>query len=548
MGAAPFGKWVHPVSAEAEEDVSALGGKGSGLVLLRRLGLPVPPAFVVGTEACRIFLRDGRFPDGLDDELDAAIAVLEADTGRRFGGTDRPLVVSVRSGGSVSMPGMMSTVLDLGLTDATTAALAAETGDRRFALDSRQRLLTSFASAVHGLGAEELAAAARRGARAPESPEANAAAALADVEAFLLERTGDRVPDDARDQLDVAVRSVFRSWNTPRARTYRTLHGIPDDLGTAVVVQAMVFGNRDDRSGSGVAFSRDPNTGARTPFGEVLFARQGEDVVSGTSATEPLGELAEREPEVWAGLLDAMGRIEEHYRDSCYVEFTFESGRLWLLQVRRGRFTGGAATRVAVDLVDESVITRDEALLRVSPQDLRALHTPRVDTAAGAVVLTRGLGACPGVAVGRLATTADKAVRMAADGPVVLVRPHTSPADIHGLAAAAGVVTAHGGPASHAAVVARSMAKPAVVGAADLTVDAAEGQVRVGARTLTDGDTITIDGGSGEVVLGESPVTTATADPRLHRLLDWADEVSGRTAGTEQDRLEAAHAVLRPDA
>ncbi|MCP2249200.1 PEP/pyruvate-binding domain-containing protein [Lentzea aerocolonigenes] len=429
-------RWIRRLSAEVDETAEVLGGKAHGLVVLHRLGLPVPEAFVVTTEACRAFLRDGRLPHGLDEELATAT-----------GGFD---VVSVRSGAPVSMPGMMNTVLNLELTSA----------------------------------------------------------------------------DDALS----AVEAVFSSWNTPRARTYRELNDIPHELGTAAVVQRMVFGDRDEHSGTGVAFSRDPNTGANVPFGDVLFGHQGEAVVSGRSRTLPLPELADREPAVWAGLLDALSRVEAHYRDACYVEFTYESGELWLLQVRPGRFSGAAAVRVATDLADEGVLDRREALLRVSPHHLRHVRTPRI--APGEDVLARGLGACPGVATGRVATTADTAVRMAVEGPVVLVRPETSPHDMRGLAAATGILTARGGPASHAAVVARAMGKPAVVGVSGLALD--------------EGTLITIDGTSGEVVLGSPRIVTTTADAHLHRLLGWADDVSGdRSPRADADRLSAAHAVLR---
>jgi pyruvate,orthophosphate dikinase len=494
-------KWIHPLAAEVEEPAEILGGKAHGLVVLRRLGLPVPPGFVITTEACRAFLRDGRPPDGLDVELAAAIAELEAATHRKLGGPERPLAVSVRSGGSVSMPGMMSTVLNLGLTAEATAGLAAETGGPEFALDSRRRFLTSFAAAV---------------AREP-------------------------VPDDATRQVERAVAAVFSSWDTPRARTYRELHDIPPGLGTAVTVQAMVFGNRDNHSGSGVAFSRNPNTGEPVTFGEVLFGRQGEDVVSGRCLTQPLHDLADREPTVWAGLLEALRRTEEHYRDACYLEFTFEAGQLWLLQVRPGRLAGGGAVRVAVNLADEGTIGRREALLRISARDLRHGLTPRIATAD---VLTRGLGACPGVATGRVATTADSAARMAANGPVILVRPETSPLDMHGLAAAAGIVTARGGPASHAAIVARTMGKPAVVGATDLSVDTAS--FHTGGRTVPEGTHITIDGTGGEVVIGSPPIVAGATDSHLNRLLQWADEVSGGTSDhNETERLTAAHAILK---
>ena len=440
--------WVKHLSSSLEDPPEVLGGKAHGLVLLHRLGLPVPAGVVVTTDACRAFLRDGELPAGLLDELVTAVGTLGATT------------VSVRSGAAVSMPGMMDTILNLRPT-----------------------------------------------------PEA----------------------------LSQALKSVFSSWNTPRARTYRTLHDIPHDLGTAVVVQRMVLGDRDCASGSGVAFSRDPNTGENVPFGEVLFGHQGSDVVSGRSLTRPLHEL-DREPVVRQGLFDALRRLEQHYRDACYVEFTFESGELWLLQVRPGRFTGAAAVRLAVDLADEGAITRAEALVRVAPQHLQHVRTLRITPDAD--IIAKGLGVCPGVAVGRIAVTADEAVRLAAEGPVVLVRPETSPDDIRGLAAATGIVTARGGPASHAAVVARSMGKPAVVGVAGLVVGT--GSITLAGNEIGVGATLAVDGTSGDVVLGTPPVVTAGADGHLLRLLEWADEVSGECSErAEVERLAAARAVLR---
>ncbi|MFI8849991.1 PEP/pyruvate-binding domain-containing protein [Streptomyces sp. NPDC053499] len=359
-------RWIRALSAELDAGADELGGKALGLVLLHRLGLRVPAGFVVTTEACRTFLRDGRLPDGLHDELAAAVADLERVTGRTFGGRRQPLAVSVRSGASVSMPGMMSTILNLGLTTGATAGLAAETGDRAFAEDSRQRSLTSLAAVT-----------------TDDAP----------------------VPDDADRQLELAIEAVFSSWDAPRARAYRAVHDIPNGLGTAAIVQSMVFGNRDAHSGTGVAFSRDPNTGENAPYGEVLFERQGEDVVSGVSTTRPLSALADREPAVWAELRDALRRIEGHYRDACYVEFTYQSGELWLLQVRPGRFAGGAAVRLATELVDERVISRHEALRRVSTEHLGRVRTPRIAPSQATDVLARGIGACSGVAAGRVATS-----------------------------------------------------------------------------------------------------------------------------------------------
>ncbi|MEU4623876.1 PEP/pyruvate-binding domain-containing protein [Actinoplanes sp. NPDC023801] len=416
---------IRPLSPGDPAGPGVLGGKGHGLVTLMRLGLPVPPGFVIPPAACRAYLRDGTFPDGLD----AAARDLRA------------ALVSVRSGAAVSMPGMMDTFLDV---------------------------------------------------------------------------------DPRSADLRAAVEAVFSSWLLPRAVTYRELHGIPHDLGTAVVVQAMVSGDRDEHSGSGVAFSRDPSTGARHPYGDVLFERPGTDVVSGRVATRPLGELEQREPAVWAALLDGLDRVERHYRDVCHVEFTFESGRLWFLQVRPGGLAGRAAVRVAVDLADERIIDRATAVRRVSARQIRAARTPRILITDDLDVIARGTGASPGVATGRIAVTADRAARMAADGPVILVRPHTSPLDMHGLAAAAGIVTTVGGPTSHAAVVARAMGKAAIVGAAGLTVDLASGQILTSGRTLPEGVLITIDGTGGELVAGTAETTTDESGSHLDRLLAWA--------------------------
>ncbi|MGW0710707.1 pyruvate, phosphate dikinase [Streptomyces sp. NPDC002643] len=538
-------RWIRTISARVEETAKTLGGKALGLVVLHRLGLPVPDGFVITTEACRAFLRDGRLPEGLDDELAMAMADLERSTGRAFGGPHKPLAVSVRSGASVSMPGMMDTILNLGLTAEATEGLAAETDDRPFALNSRLSFLTSFAAATTNADAASVAPTAHPG-RETEHEEAHLTESIETVENLVRQRSGRPIPDDATHQLKQAIEAVFSSWDAPRARTYREVNGIPHDLGTAVIVQRMVFGNRDAHSGTGVAFSRNPNTGENIPFGEVLFGHQGEEVVSGKSMTRPLGELAEREPDVWTGLLDALRRIEDHYRDACYVEFTFQSGELWLLQVRPGRFVGGAAVRVATELVDQQLIGRDEALLRVSPLHLRHVRTPRIASAEEADVLARGIGACPGVATGRIATTADGAVRLARTDPVILVRPETSPNDMHGLAAATGIVTARGGPASHAAVVARAMGKPAVVGVPGLTIDGDDRSVTAGGRTLPEGTLITLDGTSGDVALGTPRVVTDAADEHVHRLLAWADEASGdHSARDETQRLAAAHTALR---
>lgn len=489
----PEVRWTRPLTVDEAGTPELLGAKAHGLVGLLRLGLPVPAAFVVTTEACRVFLASGAFPAGLDAELDTALARLESVTGRTFGGSGRGLTVSARSGRE--LPGPANSGRDLPESVRSERDLPGSVrSERGLTVSVRSGASVSMPGmmdTVLGLG------------------------------------TG----ADPRAELRAAIRAVFTSWHAPRARTYRTLHGVPHDLGTAVVVQVMVDGDRDGHSGAGVAFGRDPNSGAPGPYGEVLFERRGDAVVSGGSDTLPLNDLALREPGVWTDLTRALTLIEGDLRDAPYAEFTFESGRLWLLQARPGRFTGAAAVRVAVDLVEEGALTREEALLRVAPAHLERVRTPRVVLAPGVEPLARGIGAVPGVVTGRAATTCAAAVRMAAEGPVVLVRPETSPMDMSGLAAAAGVITERGGPVSHAAVVARSLGRPAVVG--------------VGAHTLTDGDVVTVDGTAGLVVAGRPEVTTEATLPHLRRLLTWADEISGEGPELpEVERLRAAHRFL----
>ena len=469
---------VLPLTADSDATREEIGGKAHGLLELLRLGLPVPPGFVIGTATARVYPAGGTRA-----LISHQIAALEGATGRRFDGAE-PLAVSVRSGAAVSMPGMLTTVLGVGVP-------AEAAGWRR-------RLAA-------GLGMSEM-----------------------DIPAAPVE------------QLDLAVRTVLASWRAPRAVTYRTLHGIPDDPGTAVVVQVLVFGDRDEHSASGVALSRNPHTGAPGPYGEVLLGAPGEDLVSGRVSVRPLADLATVAPTAAADLAAALRRVEAHRGEVCEVEFTVEAGRLWLLQLRTAVLAGRAAIRAAVDLADEGVIDRPTALLRITAADLRAAATPRL--AAGADVLAAGLGACPGIAAGRLATTSTAAVSMAASGPVILARPQTSPLDLAGIAAAAGLVTARGGATSHAAVVARSLGRPAVVGAAGL--DVADGALLVGGRALDEGTVLTVDGAAGLVVLGDWPVETGTADEQLDRLLGWADEVSGGAVGSAEARLAAAHAVL----
>ncbi|BEL07090.1 hypothetical protein Q0Z83_052810 [Actinoplanes sichuanensis] len=496
---------IHLLDPRTSADPDLLGGKGAGLVTMMRLGLPVPAGFVVSTVACREFLHTGRMPPGLEAALADAVRDLTATVAPTHDEQASPAPMhdpntatapehnrqATRTPNTATPPGH-----DRNAAPAPNTATAPE--------HDRQATPTPNAATAPGHD--------RRVARV--SVRSGASVSMPGMMSTFLNVVGEIGP--VRD----AVEAVFASWHSPRATSYREVHGIPHDLGTAVVVQLMVFGDLDLGSGSGVAFSRDPRSGDRTPYGDVLFGHRGDDVVSGRVATRPLGELAEREPEVWAALLDGLGRVERHHRDVCHVEFTFEAGRLWFLQVRPGGLAGRAAVRVAVDLADEGVIDRATAVRRVSDRQLRAARTPRIR--AGAEELARGIGASPGVASGRIAVTADRAARMAAAGPVILVRPHTSPLDMHGLAAAAGIVTTIGGPTSHAAVVARSMGRPAVVGAAALTVDPDAGCVHTPAGSFPEGTVITIDGTGGEVVAGDPGSVTGDADPHLDRLLSWA--------------------------
>jgi pyruvate,orthophosphate dikinase len=479
-------------AASHEEAVALVGGKAANLgVMTRDLGLPVPPGFVISTAACRTFLADG-WPAGLDDELRERMGELEGVVERRFGDPEDPLLLSVRSGAPVSMPGMMDTILNLGLNDATTRGLAAVARDEAFAERCRARLVDAFRSIV---GVTE-------------------------------------VPEDPWAQLRLAIEAVFRSWDSDRARTYRAKEGIPDDLGTAVTVQAMVFGNRGPTSATGVVFTRNPATGEATLYGDVLFDAQGEDVVAGTHQTEPITALDDRLPEVAAELRAAADRLERHYADLCDIEFTVEEGRLWLLQVRVGKRSPQAALRMAVDMADEPnfPLTHAQAVQRVLPL---LADPPRVamERPTDVEPLTTGLAASPGVASGPIVTDPDAAMASAESGtPAILVRTATSPDDVHGMAKAAGILTSRGGLASHAAVVARGWGIPAVVGAE--SVEIGDGEVRIDGRPLAAGETITIDGGTGEVFEGIVEGSTVVA-PEAVTLLEWA-----REAGVEIDSAE----------
>lgn len=500
--------------SEGDKDAKdLLGGKGAGLAEMTRLGLPVPPGFTITTQACREYMRDGDVPDELRVEVTMAMRRLEDAMQRHFGDPADPLLVSVRSGAKFSMPGMMETVLDVGLNDLTVHGLAAFTGDERFAWDSYRRLVQMFGRTVLGIAGEEFsdaldkAKAARGVASDVDLGTDDLRELVGTYKDIVREQTGRDFPQSPREQLDLAITAVFNSWNTERARLYRRQERISDDLGTAVNVCAMVFGNLGPTSGTGVAFTRDPATGRSGVYGDYLANAQGEDVVAGIRNTSGLAELDRLDPEAYADLRKAMRRLETHYRDLCDIEFTVERGKLWMLQTRVGKRTAPAAFRVAVQLVDEHLITMDEALDRVTGAQLSQLLFPQFDPAAERELLAKGMAASPGAAVGMAVFDAATAQTWAADGKeVVLVRRETNPDDLGGMIAAVGVLTARGGKTSHAAVVARGMGRTCVVGADALDIDPVARKLTVAGRTIHEGDVIAIDGSTGEIFLGSVPV------------------------------------------
>ncbi|WP_457633922.1 pyruvate, phosphate dikinase [Oceanithermus desulfurans] len=523
--------WVYAFSETEGLGKELLGGKGFALAEMTRLGFPVPPGFTLTTEACRAYLERGAFPEGLWDEVRAQVERLEAATGKRFGGGGEglPLLVSVRSGAPVSMPGMMDTILNLGLTPDGVQALAEATGQPRFAWDSYRRLVQMYGEVVLGIEAEGFERLLDR-AKVLAGAERDVDLSAADLERLvgeyrrLIEAAGRRFPDDPWQQLEGAVRAVFKSWNNPRARTYRRLYEIPDDVGTAVNVQAMVFGNLGDDSGTGVGFSRNPATGEKGLYGEYLKNAQGEDVVAGVRTPQPLERLRESDPGLYDEIADVAARLEAHFRDMQDFEFTVERGRLYLLQTRAGKRTPEAAVRIAVEMAEEGAIAREEALLRVDANTLPSLLRARIDPERAPEAAAEGLPASPGAAVGHAVLDAETAESWAGRGlPVILVRPETTPEDISGMYIARGILTARGGMTSHAAVVARGMGVPAVVGVAALSLNLEERSFRLGERSFKEGDVISLDGTTGKVFAGEVALSEGGSGEYLHRLLEWAE-------------------------
>ncbi len=519
----------HPQSPMSLKDL--LGGKGANLAEMTSvLELPVPPGFTISTEACRSYMAGG-WPDGLSGEVDNQLVALEKAMDKRLGDPSDPLLVSVRSGAKFSMPGMMDTVLNLGLNDESVEGLAKQTGDDRFAYDSYRRFIQMFGKIVldvPGDAFEHVFEAAKERTGTANDADLGADDLAQVVQGFkelVQEHTGAAFPQDPQVQLRQAIEAVFASWNSPRANAYRTREKLSHDLGTAVNVQAMVFGNKGDDCGTGVGFTRDPSTGARGAYGDFLVNAQGEDVVAGTRATQPLSDLAELFPAVYDELVAIFGRLERHYRDMLDTEFTIEQGKLWMLQTRVGKRTGTAALRMAVEMTtdDHIRLTPAEAVSRITADHLDSVLHPQF-AAGSRTVLTKGLAASPGGGVGRAYFSADDAAEAAARGEqVVLVRNETSPEDIHGMAVAEGILTARGGLVSHAAVVARGWGKPAVCGAEEIRIDGAS--FSVGDTTVSEGDVISIDGSTGEVVLGAVELTVGTVPDEFTTVLGWADEI-----------------------
>ena len=523
-------------SAEGDGSMKELlGGKGAGLAEMTNAGLPVPPGFTIQTEACRYYLREAKNHPALEDQMAKALAELERVRGRRLNDHERPLLVSVRSGGKFSMPGMMDTVLNVGLNDETVLALAKETGNAQFAWDCYRRLLQMFGSTVLGvqkhLFEQILEAHLRRSSCSSvvDLPTEDLKEIVADFEHLIVDETGKQFPQDPVTQLKWARDAVFRSWNGERAKHYRRINHIPDDLGTAVNVQSMVFGNLGDDSATGVGFTRNPATGATEFFGEFLLNAQGEDVVSGTRTPLPISNLKDLMPRVYAQLVESTSRLEQHYRDVQDFEFTIERGKLYILQTRNGKRTGIAAVKIAVDMVHEGLITDKEALYRVEPNQLFEFMVPIISGTIGSErVIAKGLPASPGGAVGRITFSADWAKEIASRGgadPIILVRAETTPEDIHGMEVAVGILTARGGMTSHAAVVARGMGKCCVVGATGIQVDDLRRELRIGQRILREGDWISLDGSTGRVIEGKAQVERPNPDvPWLVEFMSYADK------------------------
>jgi len=545
--------WVYLFEQGHRGMLSLLGGKGTGLAEMSRAGLPVPPGFTITTAACNAYNAKGKiFPEGLWSQSKAALKCVEDQTGKRFGDPANPLLVSVRSGAPISMPGMMDTVLNLGLNERTLNGLVQLTGNERFGWDAYRRFVQGLGEIVCGVSKEKLdhaMEAIKAQSNTQRDSDLSVATLRALVDRFkeiIFGEMRQEVPEDPDEQLRLALAAVFDSWMNRRAVDYRRLNRISDSMGTAVTVQAMVFGNAGNDSGTGVAFTRNPNTGEPALFGEYLINAQGEDVVAGRRTPAPIQEMAEAMPETYRLLLDIARRLEAHYREMQDLEFTVERGRLWMLQTRSGKRNGKAATRIAVDLVNEGRISREEAVQCVSPEQLEQLLHPIVDPGARTTVLATGLPASPGAASGKVVFDADEAQSLAAAGErVILVRQETNPDDFHGMVAAQAIVTARGGVTSHAAVVARGMGKCCVVGCGALEIDYGPQLFAAGPMKVSRGDWITVDGTSGRVLLGQVPTIRPELDDYYRTVMAWADEIRTLQVRANADTPADAEAARR---
>lgn len=509
-----------------------LGGKGAGLAEMTNAGIPVPPGFTITTEVCRYYYsHNRRLPKELDGQVNKALRRLEKSMNKRFGDPEDPLLVSVRSGAKFSMPGMMDTILNLGLNDKSVEGLAKRSGNPRFAYDAYRRLIQMFGNVVLGIEKEkfehELAELKKqKGVKLDVDLTAEDLKKLVEIYKEVVRREkGIDFPQDPFVQLEMARDAVFNSWNNPRAITYRKLNKIPDDLGTAVNIQAMVFGNMGNDSATGVGFTRNPSTGAKEFYGEYLTNAQGEDVVAGIRTPRPIKDLAKEMPKVYKQLKDITNKLEKHYKDVQDFEFTVQKNKLYMLQTRTGKRTAHAAVEIAVSMVKEGLITKEEALMRLQPEQIDQLLHPIIDPKAKVEVIAKGLPASPGAAKGRVVFNADEAVKKAQEGPVILVRLETCPDDIHGMDAAEGILTGRGGMTSHAAVVARGMGKPCVAGCEALHIDEKEKKFSVGDIVVKEGDIITIDGSTGNVMLGDVPTIEPSVSGKFATFMKWADSI-----------------------
>ncbi len=530
-------KYVYRFEEGRADMRELLGGKGANLAEMTRIGIPVPPGFCITTEACKEFyVEDRKFPPGMEEQVREEIKNLEQKTGKKFGEPENPLLVSIRSGAPVSMPGMMDTVLNLGLNDRTVEGLAAGTGDRRFVYDCYRRLLNMFGDVVLGIDHQKFERLLemqkdKRDVAFDHQLDAGDWEEVAREYKRLIEReTRKPFPQDPVEQLFMAIYAVFNSWNNERAKIYRKINKIPDNLGTAVNVQLMVFGNMGDDSGTGVAFTRDPSTGVNQLYGEYLINAQGEDVVAGIRTPRPISSLALEMPDVYSQFANTCQLLEKHYRNMQDIEFTIERGALYMLQTRTGKRTAQAAIKIAVDMVKQGLITKEEAILRVDPAQLDQMLHRRIDHTAKLDVVATGLPASPGAASGRIVFDADEADSAFQEGKkVILVRTETTPDDIHGIVAAQGILTSRGGMTSHAAVVARGMGKPCVCGCEALRIDYEEGFFTVDSLVFRKGDLISIDGSTGQVIRGQVPMVDPELSDEFREILMWADEI--RTLG-----------------